>query len=183
MIRHLPAAGRVATPWKNGGGVTREIAVFPHGAGMDDFLWRISQADVVLPGPFSVFDGVDRHITILEGQLRMTFAEREITLASDQPGLAFAGDAAVTAAPIGGPVADLNVMTRRSTYRADVLAGADFASLEGTPEAVVLLARAACRVLNFELERYDALLCDGHDWRDAPLTALPVIGIALHRKI
>ncbi|HET8765250.1 MAG TPA: HutD family protein, partial [Rhodanobacter sp.] len=27
-------------PWKNGLGRTRELAIHPPGAGMDDFLWR-----------------------------------------------------------------------------------------------------------------------------------------------
>ena len=38
-------------PWRNGGGVTREVAV--DGPGAQDFEWRISIADVNEPGPFS----------------------------------------------------------------------------------------------------------------------------------
>ena len=42
-------------PWKNGLGVTREMAVFPSGANLErgDFLWRLSSADVGTSGPFS----------------------------------------------------------------------------------------------------------------------------------
>ena len=36
-----------ATPWKNGMGRTRELAVHPAGAGMDDFIWRVSVAEVI----------------------------------------------------------------------------------------------------------------------------------------
>ena len=32
--------------WKNGGGETAEIAVFPQNAGLDDFGWRVSVATV-----------------------------------------------------------------------------------------------------------------------------------------
>jgi environmental stress-induced protein Ves len=42
----------VAAPWKNGGGVTREVAAFPAGAGLDAFVWRVSIADVAQAGPF-----------------------------------------------------------------------------------------------------------------------------------
>ena len=43
-MKHLPRDARVARPWKNGGGTTREVAVSPEGAGLDDFAWRISLA-------------------------------------------------------------------------------------------------------------------------------------------
>ncbi|MCG3056381.1 HutD family protein, partial [Escherichia coli] len=55
------------TPWKNGGGATREIAVWPPGAAMESFAWRISVADIADDGPFSAFPGVDRQIALLEG--------------------------------------------------------------------------------------------------------------------
>ena len=55
-------------PWKNGGGETTEIAVFPAGAGLDDFDWRVSMARVESSGPFSVFPGIDRTLAILEGE-------------------------------------------------------------------------------------------------------------------
>lgn len=67
QVRILRAAGRAAAVWKNGGGVTREIAVFPEGAGMDDFVWRASLAEVAADGPFSAFPGIDRTITLAEG--------------------------------------------------------------------------------------------------------------------
>jgi environmental stress-induced protein Ves len=44
VLHVLRARDVPATPWKNGGGVTREIAVHPQGAGFDDFVWRLSMA-------------------------------------------------------------------------------------------------------------------------------------------
>ncbi len=44
-------------PWQNGGGVTRELA---RGAG-----WRVSLADVVADGPFSVFENLRRHSVVI----------------------------------------------------------------------------------------------------------------------
>ena len=56
----IRGADLIASPWKNGGGVTREIAAYPHGAGFDTFIWRVSLADVtrghlrlLLSGPAS----------------------------------------------------------------------------------------------------------------------------------
>ena len=71
MIR---AADLVASPWKNGGGVTREIGAFPPGAALDAFAWRVSVADVGTAGPFSRFDGIDRTLVLLSGA-GMTLAE------------------------------------------------------------------------------------------------------------
>jgi hypothetical protein len=46
---------------------TTEIAVYPAGATLDAFLWRVSIADVERDGPFSRFPGIDRTIVLLEG--------------------------------------------------------------------------------------------------------------------
>ncbi|HXZ10527.1 MAG TPA: HutD family protein, partial [Paraburkholderia sp.] len=63
----IRATGLVASPWKNGGGVTREVAAYPQGAGLDTFVWRVSVADVSQPGPFSRFAGIDRTLVLLSG--------------------------------------------------------------------------------------------------------------------
>ena len=59
--RILRADELLPTPWRNGLGVTREIALCPPGADTDDFLWRASVADVVGPAPFSQFPGHRPH--------------------------------------------------------------------------------------------------------------------------
>lgn len=38
----IRGAELVAVPWKNGGGLTREVAAFPADAGLDTFVWRVS---------------------------------------------------------------------------------------------------------------------------------------------
>ncbi len=84
-------------PWRNGLGVTREIALFPPGADADDFLWRISVADVVGPAPFSRFPGIDRIIVLLDGAgFRMTLdGQREHALTTAGEPFTFAGEATV----------------------------------------------------------------------------------------
>jgi environmental stress-induced protein Ves len=102
-------------PWKNGGGVTTEVAVSPAGAGLDDFDWRVSMARVEGGGPFSGFAGVDRTLAVLEGEgIVLDIAGRppaEVTRASAP--LSFPADVPTAAALISGPITDLNVMTRR----------------------------------------------------------------------
>ena len=110
-----------ATPWKNGGGSTREIVCQPPGAGMDSFDWRVSIATIASAGPFSVFPGVDRVIMLLEGDgvhLRGDGVDHRL----DTPlaPFPFAGDVALDCALLGRTSSDFNVMTRRGTLRADV---------------------------------------------------------------
>ena len=102
-MRILRAAGYRVMPWKNGGGTTTEIVVSPDGAGLDDFDWRISMARVGTSGPFSSFEGI---VLDIAGRppARLTGASAP---------LSFPGDVPTGATLIGGPITDLNVMTRR----------------------------------------------------------------------
>lgn len=101
-------------PWKNGGGETAEIAVFPHGAGLADFDWRISMATVASDGPFSAFPGVERTLTILSGDgMELDIAGKRLTLTPQSAPHAFAADVETSAKLVGETVIDLNVMTRR----------------------------------------------------------------------
>ncbi|KRA57281.1 hypothetical protein ASD89_06235 [Caulobacter sp. Root656] len=119
-MRILRAADRVATPWRNGGGVTREVAAWPPDAGLDAFDWRISLADVAADGPFSAFPGVDRVLTVIVGDgLVLEIDGRPVSLEPGEP-LAFPGEAVVEARLTAGPIRDLNVMVRRGVWTARV---------------------------------------------------------------
>lgn len=112
-----------ATPWKNGGGLTREIVCMPHGGGLDSFDWRVSIAHIASNGPFSTFPGVDRVITLLEGGgVRLFTPDGTIDHRLDQPlaPFAFAGEAAIESLLLDGACEDFNVMTRRDRCWADV---------------------------------------------------------------
>ena len=109
------------TPWKNGGGATREIACWPAGTGLDSFDWRISVATIAADGAFSVFAGIDRSITLLSGDGVLLHGEHG-THRLDQPlvPFAFAGETPIRATLLGGASEDFNVMTRRGRCRAEV---------------------------------------------------------------
>jgi len=115
----IRAADGISMPWKDGGGATREICVHPPGAGLDDFGWRVSIATVASDGPFSVFAGVERTLTVLEGDgLRLVIgAAAPVEQRRDTAPLSFAADTPTHASLIGAAVTDLNVMTRRSDWR------------------------------------------------------------------
>jgi environmental stress-induced protein Ves len=118
-VDHLPASERSQTPWKNGGGVTSEIAAFPAGASLDDFGWRVSTASVAAGGPFSRFDGIDRTLLVVGGRgLKLKIGDRPLaTVTRESPPISFPGDISVHAELVKGPVSDLNVMTRRGEWR------------------------------------------------------------------
>ncbi|WP_310566805.1 HutD family protein [Hydrogenophaga sp.] len=114
-MSHQPSGLRVdAVPgalWRNSGGVTRELLRWPGGG--DDWRLRISVADIATDGPFSVFEGVQRWITLLSGEgLALDFAGRPQTLRPGDAPLAFDGGAPPVGRLLGGPVRDLNLMVR-----------------------------------------------------------------------
>lgn len=112
-----------ARPWKNGAGLTREIAVHPPNAEMTNFDWRISVAEVDRDAPFSAFPGVDRCIVLLEGAgMRLLPGDGGPgwTLARPYEPLQFPGDVALRGELLDGPCRDFNVMTRRGAWHAEV---------------------------------------------------------------
>jgi environmental stress-induced protein Ves len=130
------------SPWKNGGGSTCEIACWPQGAGLVDFGWRVSIACIAQSGPFSVFEGVDRHIMLLDGggvQLQSKASGLDHALVVPHVPFAFSGDETIHGTLRGGASSDFNVMTRRGLWRAEV-AVLEQASTVAPSEHGVLLA-------------------------------------------
>lgn len=179
-MRILRASDHRVMPWKNGGGSTTEIAVAPDGAGIDAFDWRISMAVVAGDGPFSVFPGVDRTLSILDGAglvLHGTGAG-PVRLDRTSAPFAFPADLAVSANLVAGPITDLNVMTRRGRYRDRTrrLAGERAVSVDCSGSLALLLAETPCRVAldgadPVALGRRDAILFDAADARRLTVTA------------
>jgi len=121
-LRFIRAAELRASPWRNGGGVTREIAVHPAGAGMDDFLWRVSAADVATPGPFSHWAGVDRVLLVTQGgpvHLIQERTQRTVVLPAGRD-FRFAGEEPYRCELPAGPVRDFNLMLRRAKAQGHV---------------------------------------------------------------
>jgi uncharacterized protein len=120
-MKILRAADYRRMPWKNGGGETVEIAVFPEGAGLSDFDWRISMARVDGDGPFSEFPGIDRTLAILEGAGIILDVDGDIRrLTIDRAPHSFPADRPTSATLIDGTVTDFNVMSRRGKVAHEV---------------------------------------------------------------
>jgi environmental stress-induced protein Ves len=130
-VRHLRFDDYRVTPWKNGNGVTREIAsaavsvgsALVGSASVGSALigsgtppdWRISMATVTEDAPFSSFPGVVRTLGVVEGagiELTVEGHSRLIGV-GDEPAV-FAGDVPTSARPLDGPVLDLNLMVNPS---------------------------------------------------------------------
>lgn len=106
-------------PWRNGGGVTREV-VTSRGSGPHGFDWRISIADVSQPGPFSVFPGVDRVIILVEGERMDLVVDGVVHVLGLHEPFRFDGASPSSCALPAGPTRDLNVMTRGDRLSAAV---------------------------------------------------------------
>ena len=116
-----------AQPWRNGGGVTRQVASQPAPApgqqpgptsGPDGgWDWRVSIAEVSKAGAFSAFPGMDRVLTVIEGELLLLSVDgAEHPLEKYRP-FRFSGDAESAAALPTGDIRDLNVMTRSGAFK------------------------------------------------------------------
>lgn len=157
----LPAASRAAQPWKNGAGITREVAVFPPRCGLESFDWRVSIADVSEDGPFSIFPGVDRTIIILSGEgIALEVAGRSSRLRPGEAPYSFPADQPAGCALLGGPVVDLNVMSRRGEI-AHSVTGISLPQTITVEEGVLVWIKRTGRVTGpqgtFEMGRMDAI--------------------------
>ena len=115
VIRRTPVDYRVM-PWKNGGGITHEMFIYPENADMGDdgFLWRLSSANITEDGPFSSFPDYDRVLFLLSGKgANITVDGADVRLASQFDSLRFSGATPAYSRLIDGPVTDLNLFYRR----------------------------------------------------------------------
>ena len=145
-MKILRAENYKRMPWKNGGGETVEIAVFPDNASLADFDWRVSMATVASDGPFSSFPGIDRTLSILQGKgMRLMIEGREPALMTGETApLPFPADVATSATLVDGPIVDLNVMTRRGklTHTVQRLAIGHPQTVDGTTDTTIVLCHS-----------------------------------------
>ena len=109
-MKILRADDMPATPWKNGGGMTRELIASPAGS---DWRVRLSVAEIERDGPFSAYPGVQRWFVVLKGAgVELDIAGVTHRLTRDSHPLCFDGAAAPGCRLIDGPTRDLNLMLR-----------------------------------------------------------------------
>lgn len=116
-----------ALPWRNGGGVTREVARHPRTPSVQNarqsaapdnaWDWRISIAEVSKAGAFSAFAGMERVLTVIDGELLLLSVDgAEHPLEKYRP-FRFSGDADSAGALPTGDIRDLNVITRNGSFK------------------------------------------------------------------
>ena len=109
-MRHLTAADYRRMPWANGRGTTIELWREDSGGALS---FRLSMATVDEDGPFSLFPGIDRVLTVISGPgFRLSGPAGDLRADPLQP-VAFPGDVAISARDVGAPSVDFNVMVAR----------------------------------------------------------------------
>lgn len=174
QVTHHRAADYPSMPWRNGGGITYEVA--RQACDQDDtgFDWRISIAEVAQDGAFSRFDGLQRIIAVLEGAgMALAINDRlpATVLHPHQP-FAFSGDDRVHCALLDGPIRDLNLIYAPARYRARLQWTTRAADLRFHSDAPTILiintgtTPIQCRIAGQDHAlpiRYDCLRIDATD--------------------
>jgi len=157
-------------PWKNGGGSTTELAIFPDAAEMNHFVWRLSTATVAQNGPFSHFAQIDRSLAVLTGaglvlktDAGMT-SEKMATLTQASLPYRFSGEDNILAELIDGSVVDLNLMTRRDVcqhYMQRLSAGEHLINAEDAQQVLVFCEKGRAQLnKQSQLEAGDLVLLE-----------------------
>lgn len=163
-IRFLPASQRPSRRWRNGGGITHDVAVFPASSDDDDFSWRASLAVVDVPAPFSPWPSTDRILTLGSGAIALTIDGDTHHLNDHSAPLAFSGTAQAHGTP-HAPCRILNLMLRQGKARATV-------TRWNSPQAAIadhllLFAFNPCTLIigaeSYTLKTADALLLETPD--------------------
>lgn len=156
MIEHLTPDDYRKMPWANGKGTTVEmLRVEQDGA----VKWRLSRATVAESGPFSLFPGIERNLTVISGP---GFALRGSGLdlqARPLSPVAFPGDVAISAEDVGAVCDDFNVMTS-SDLRQPEVEVVRSAKGFGAGGTLAIYALASVQVDGQMLEPHDLLLTD-----------------------
>jgi environmental stress-induced protein Ves len=188
--RHFPVEAYTSMPWRNGAGVTREIA--RELAQGENFAWRLSLASLQANGPFSSYAGYQRCVALVEGRgFRLHVAGTGTkTLAARGAHVLFAGAAAASCELLDGPCTDLSLIVHEpgtidSVTRLAISAEQSVQDAPGKLQAFFVLhgaikcvplgpmIPAASNGQPFELSAHDTLLIRGHGWSWSIARATP----------
>lgn len=152
----LRSSDYIEQRWKNGKGLTREILREPaHG----EFDWRLSMADIVESGEFSIFPGVDRVLVLLEGApVTLKHQDGSLKVLSLLEPYRFAGET-LTHAEVKSHGLDFNVMTRRGRVQSDVRVTRLASGASRTSSGVLFCVSGKLTVGASEIGPFDALDC------------------------
>jgi environmental stress-induced protein Ves len=114
MITLLTPSQYRSTPWKNGGGITVDIA--DHGD-----TWRFGRTPITTAGPFSDYTGFDRVQVLVAGRgLVLDTPGGEIDVRTPFRPVRFAGETKIVSRLEAGPVEVVNLIGARAEVRVDL---------------------------------------------------------------
>ena len=169
----LREAHYTAVPWKNGGGLTREILKVP-ADGEAEFDWRLSLATIERPGPFSSFEDYDRTLVLVRGagvELDFGAHGRAILRAPGQLA-AFDGAWVTSCTLIDGPSSDLNLIISKTRAEAQTrllrVTTPELIHTAGWEETLACCIAGTARIENaagdlVTLSAADVARCSPHD--------------------
>ena len=134
QLTALDPAGYRHMPWKNGGGVTVDIAVamlpgFAAGS-WEGIVWRFSRTAIVTPGAFSDLSGYDRELALVSGAgLVLETTAGEIDVRQPFKPVRFAGETSIISRLEAGPVEVVNLIGDRTRVSIDLSCLADGAEI------------------------------------------------------
>jgi uncharacterized protein len=115
VISALDPNAYVRTPWKNGGGVSVDIA-------LDGDVWRFGRTPITVPGPFSDYTGFDRMQVLVAGRgLVLQTPSGEIDVRRPFQPVRFAGETPIVSRLEAGPVEVVNLLGDRSRVSIDLM--------------------------------------------------------------
>lgn len=146
-MKILRRADYGAMPWKNGGGITHEVARVP--AQGEPFQWRLSLARIDQSGAFSDFTGYLRIMLLLEGEgfVLRSPGEPDRTFRPGEAEQRFDGALPMQCELTGGACTDLNLMVRHACQVSTRIARLDAPLTLRTGGTLILFALAgSCRI-------------------------------------
>jgi hypothetical protein len=133
-----------AQPWRNGGGLTRELLAWPS---RQDWIVRVSVADIAASGPFSAFPGIDRWFAVLEGEgVVLSLPDGEHGVGRGEAPLRFPGEDRPGCRLVGGATRDLNLMVRRDGAAATMVRADAGSTIDGRTRWRAIYAASAARL-------------------------------------
>ena len=139
VMRVISANTYQTTSWKNGGGITHEIAIKSDASRI---LWRLSVAEVGSDGPFSYFEGLSRVLTVIEGAGLLLVGQGKTFHADLFRPVAFSGSLPITGVLNDGPIRDFNLIYNSDLIegRVDVLKGGELSTFAKPNQTHALFA-------------------------------------------
>ncbi len=178
-MRLRRAADRPAQPWRNGNGVTREVAASDRLV-RGTPLWRVSIATIAHDSEFSAFPGIDRMLAPLGADGLTLVIDGAARRVAQHEVVAFAGEQAVAAISVARPGDDLNLMVAREGGAGvlEVLPVAGAAAIDAEPTGVVLVVAldGALACGDTALQRHDAIALDAGE--SVELSGVGVVAVA-----